>query len=139
MAHHAGPVILVHYIVSNFAVIIVEHAHHHTGVEILEHLDDDESRSDGSDEHKRGGHQEEEYFEVKSVKNGENLDCEIFSLFSSQGKQRKLFHLFLTALSHTETSILSHTHNHTLIYTYMGQDPRQGAQVYSTIVDIVGV
>ena len=91
MSHHAGPVVLVHETVCNSVAIIVENAHPHTGVEILEHLDDNESRGDGSDEHKGGRHQEEEYFEIESVKNGENLDCEIFSLFSSQGEQRKLF------------------------------------------------
>ena len=52
MAHHAGPVVLVHKTVCNSVVIIVNHAHPHTGVEIFEHLDDNESRSDGSDKHK---------------------------------------------------------------------------------------
>ena len=71
-------------------------------MEVLNTLDQDESRCDGSEEDEQGRHQEEEYFEIESVKNGENLDCEIFSLFSSQGKQRKQF---FTSLFHTETSI----------------------------------
>ena len=52
VAHHAGPVVLVHKTVCNSVVIIVNHVHLHTGVEIFEHLDDNESRSDSSDEHK---------------------------------------------------------------------------------------
>ena len=53
-------------------------------MDVFEALDDNESRSDSSEEDNQCRDQEEEYFEVKSVKNGENLDCEIFSLFTSK-------------------------------------------------------
>ena len=59
-------------------------AHLDTPVDVFEALDDNESRSDSSEEDNQCRDQEEEYFEVKSVKNGENLDCEIFSLFTSK-------------------------------------------------------
>ena len=53
-----------------------------THVDVFEALDDNESRSDGSNEDKQGRDQEEEYFEVESVQDWVNIDCEIFPLFT---------------------------------------------------------
>ena len=68
-------------------------AHLDTPVDVFEALDDNESCSDSSEEDNQGRDQEEEYFEVKSVKYWVNLDGEIFPLFAGKSEQSKLGHL----------------------------------------------
>ena len=130
------PPLAQHAVTGHLLVLVspsfVLSTHHNTLVEVLNTLDDDESRCDGSDEDEQGGHQEEEYFEVKSVKNWKNLNCQIFSLFPSQRKQRKLVHRFAATFLHIYSRILPSLHN-TQVCTTMLETDSKGFTPHSLV------